>query len=250
MTGASSGIGRAFAERLARDGYDLLLTARRRERLEELARDLGAAHGVRVDVEVGDLTEPAFLRAFAARLSATERLRLFVNNAGSSTFGRFHELDVDAEAELVALLVLPTVRLTHAALNAMGSGGAIVHISSRAALQPHPEIATYSGAKAFVNGFAQALRADPGGPDVQQLVVCPGLTRTELFDAAGIDVSAVDPRSWIAPERVVDDALRDLDAGEHVCVPGVQGRGEWLRRWIPRGMLQRTAGVLRRLARV
>jgi uncharacterized protein len=176
VTGASTGIGEAFSERLARDGWDLCLVARRKARLEALAKRLRRAHGVRVQVFPADLTDPAALRALERHLARDARLELLVNDAGMGDVGAFeaHDLElVDAE---IRLNVLAVVRLTHAALRGMlrRRRGAVINVSSTAAFQPFPYAATYGGTKAFLNSFTEALHEELRGSGVRGRGSAPG----------------------------------------------------------------------------
>src|SRR5690606_27628834 len=178
VTGASAGIGRAFAERLAREAWDLVLVARRRDRLDELAAALRAAHGRRVDVLAADLTDAGGLRAVEERIAAEPTLELLVNNAGFGTSGPFADLDRDREEQEVRLNVLALVRLTHAALQGFRERGhgTVVNVSSLAGFQPSPYNATYAATKAFVNSFTQAVAEELRGSGVRLQLLCPGFT--------------------------------------------------------------------------
>src|SRR5690606_24519244 len=169
VTGASAGIGRAFAERLARDAWDLLLVARRRDRLEALAETLRAAHGRRVDVLAVDLTDAGGVRAVEERITKEPTLELLVNNAGFGTSGPFVQRDRHGEEQEVRLNVLALLRLTHAALEAFcGRGhGSVINVSSLAGFQPAPFNATYGATKAFVNAFTQAVAEELRGSGVK-----------------------------------------------------------------------------------
>jgi len=251
VTGASSGIGLAFCERLARDGWDLVLVARRQERLDALAERLRSRAGRRVDVVVADLGTRAGMRT-VEDLLASEPIVLLVNNAGFMNHGHLHELDRDSEAECIEVLCQAVMRLTHAALPGMleRGRGTVIQVASRAGLQPHTRAATYSAAKAFVVAFTQVLQRDYSEGGLRFQALCPGATRTEIFERAGIDPAGILESTWMEPEEVVDASLADLERGELVCIPGQVGRGEWIRKLVPAAWLRRVAGILRRLARV
>lgn len=222
VTGASAGIGEAFAERLARDGWNLCIVARRRERLQGLARVLRKRHGVRVDVVVADLTDPADLRRVEQRAARDASLELLVNNAGIADFGRFIDRDRDREEAEIRLNVLAVVRLTHAVLPGMArrKRGAVINVSSAAAMLPGPCLAVYSACKAFLNTFTEALHFELDATGIRMQVLCPGLTRTDIFDSAGADASSVPEFMWMSPSAVVDESLAALRRGTVVCVPG------------------------------
>jgi uncharacterized protein len=226
VTGASAGIGEAFARRLARDGYDLTLVARTRTRLETLAKEIEKEHGVEVAVETADLTVSKELRAIEQRIADDAALELLVNNAGFGTIGRFAALDADREEEEIRLNVLALVRLTHAALPGMTKRrrGAIINVSSLAAFQPAPSNATYGATKAFVNSFTESLHEELRGSGVQVQVLCPGFTRTEFQSRAGIDTSGIPSIAWMSAESVVGASLAALQRGDVVCIPGFGNR--------------------------
>jgi short-subunit dehydrogenase len=226
VTGASAGIGEAFARRLARDGYDLTLVARSRERLAKLAKELEKEHEIEVAVEAADLTVPEELRAIERRVGDDAALELLVNNAGFGTIGRFAALDVDREEEEIRLNVIALVRLTRAALPGMTrrKRGAIINVSSLAAFQPAPSNATYGATKAFVNSFTESLHEELRGTGVQVQALCPGFTRTEFQSRAGIDTSRIPSLAWMSAESVVDASLAGLQRGDVVCIPGFGNR--------------------------
>lgn len=222
VTGASSGIGRAFAVALARQGTAVIAVARRRDRLDELARE---AKGV--EPLVADLTDGDQLATVERRLADPARpVDLLVNCAGFGTQGRFAELPLDAEDRMVRLNVLAVVRLTHAALPGMITRrhGGIVNVSSVAGHQPIPLWATYSASKAFVTTFSRAVAGELKGTGVRMLVLLPGFTHTEFQDHAGFERKLVPGPAWMTPEAVAEVALRDLEHGRVHSFPGLHNR--------------------------
>ena len=246
VTGASVGIGAAFARRLARDRYDLALVARDRERLATLAGELRREHGIRADVVAADLTDRAARAAVEAALEGDEGLDLLINNAGFGTVGAFAGLDPDGEESEIALNVVALVRLTRAALPGMlrRGRGAVLNVSSLAAFQPGPHNATYAATKAFVNSFSEALHEELRGTGVRAMTLCPGFTHTEFQARAQIDVSGIPAAAWMSPEAVVDAALAGLQRGDVVCVPGT---ANWLMSSavsaMPRALVRRVVGA-------
>ena len=227
VTGASAGIGTAFATQLAARGEGVVLVARDRARLEALAKELGARHGVSTEVLAADLTDPEQLATVEARLADGDRpIDVLVNNAGFGTNGRLHELDRDTEAREVNLNVVALVRLTHAALGPMveRGRGAVLNVSSLAGGQPTPGNATYGATKAFVSSFTQSVHEELRGTGVKITVVCPGFTRTEFQERAGIDSSKVPGFLWQSAEEVAAGALAALDHNRAVYVPGTLNR--------------------------
>jgi uncharacterized protein len=226
VTGASSGVGEAFAGRLAADGWDLAITARRGDRLRALAERLATEHGVRVQTQV-DLIEPGDL-ARLERVIAEAGPDLLVNNAGFAGYREFSEVDPTVIADLAAVHIMAIIRLVRAAIPAMVArrSGAIINMASLLAFsgslpaQPLPYRATYAAAKAFQVTFTQALAGELAGTGVQIQACCPGLVDTEFHALAGWDLSAA-PFPVMQPDEVVAAALAGLRLGEVICVPGL-----------------------------
>jgi short-subunit dehydrogenase len=229
VTGASSGLGAAFARRLARDFSRLILVARRRERLEALSRELQAAHPVEVEVLVADLTAPDQLRRVEAHLAADDRLQLLVNNAGFGAYMPFVQLDADRAEELVRLQALAVTRLTRAALPGMITRGRgyIINVASRLAFSaalptpPLPGRATYAATKAYVVTFTRILDSELRDTGVRVQALCPGLVRTEFHERMGVDPSRLPGGSIMPAEACVEASLAGLQLGEVVCVPAL-----------------------------
>ncbi len=247
VTGASAGIGRAFAERLARDAWDLVLVARRRERLDELAAKLREAHARRVDVLTADLGSSAGVRALEARIADEPTLELLVNNAGFGTSGPFAELDRDADEQEVRVNVVALLRLTHAAIDAFRrrGHGNVINVSSLAGFQPAPYNATYGATKAFVNSFTQALSEELRGSGVRMQLLCPGFTRTEFQEVAGARTEDLPEFAWMTPEAVVEASLAGLRRGDLIVIPGAGNKvlGAVLRA-APSAAARRLGGAL------
>jgi uncharacterized protein len=227
VTGASSGIGEAFAGRLAADGWDLAITARRGDRLRTLAERLAREHGVTVRTCTADLTDPGDL-AELERVIAEAEPDLLVNNAGFAGYREFCEVDPKVVSDLVAVHVMAATRLARAAIPAMMArgSGAIINVASALAFsgslppQPLPHRAVYAAAKAFQVTFTQALAGELAGTGVQVQACCPGLVDTEFHALAGRDLAGV-PFPVLRPDEVVGAALAGLRRGEVVCVPGL-----------------------------
>jgi uncharacterized protein len=248
VTGASSGIGAAFARALAARGDDLVVVARDETRLEELAETLEKEHGTEVEVLAADLTSKKGMAVVEARLESAEpAIDLLVNNAGIGTYGKFAELPREAEAREIRLNVLTVMQLSHAALPGMierGRGG-IINVSSLASYQPTPLNATYGGTKAFVTSFSHALHEELRGTGVNVMVLCPGFTRTEFQERAGLDSGSVPSFMWQQPEPVVETALRAYDHGRAVCIPGALNQaGAVFSSAMPAGITRRIAGAV------
>jgi short-subunit dehydrogenase len=252
VTGASSGIGRAFAESLASRGHALVLVARREDRLRELARRLAEEHGVDARVVVADLATEAGLAACRAAISAgPEPPDVVVLNAGFGSRGRFWELERERETAMVRLNCLAVVDLAAHVLPGMVARGrgALLVVSSAAAWQPVPFMATYAATKAFELHFVEALAEELRGTGVRALAVCPGPTRTEFSTAPDSGAS-----HWAIPfddtDLVVRAAWRALAAGRRRAPTGVVARGSMLAgRLLPRGLVLRAAALAHRTQR-
>jgi uncharacterized protein len=222
VTGASSGIGRAFARRLAADGVDLVVVARDAPRLEALAGQLREDHGIAVDVLAADLSSPVSRTGVERRLSDRETpIDLLVNNAGFGTSGPFLELPVAREDQQVQVNVLAPLRLASAALPGMVERGYgnVVNVASIAGLYPTPGAATYGATKAFLCSFGDALHEELRGSGVVVTTSLPGFTRTEFHERSGSTVSVPGP-AWLSAEDVVDQTLGAAVAGRARVVPG------------------------------
>lgn len=242
VTGASSGIGESFARQLAAGGCDLVIVARRADRLEALAAELKDRHGVAVEVLVADLTEPQQLRAVEERLAdARQPIELLVNNAGFGSAGPFVKLPVDREDSQVRLNVLALVRLTHAALPVMTERrhGGVLNVSSLAGFFPSPGNATYSASKAFVTTFSESLHGEVRRRGVHVTALCPGFTRTEFQETSGMGDRGLPELAWLDRDAVVREGLRAVAAGRAVCVPGAQYKvAPVLARVVPHPLLR------------
>ncbi|HEX2856799.1 MAG TPA: SDR family oxidoreductase [Propionibacteriaceae bacterium] len=220
ITGASGGIGRAFAAELAARGHDLVLTARREDELRATA-DIIGAHGVRTELIPADLSDPAGRRHLLDELRARDlTISMLVNNAGFGSIGRFAELDADRLADEVELDVQTVVQLSRALLPAMldAGHGSIVNVASTAAFQPLPTMAVYAAAKAFVLSFSQALWDEVRHQGVRVIAVCPGPTDTDFFVRAGDDDVLTGRRT---PQQVALTCLEALDKGRPYVVDGL-----------------------------
>ncbi|GAB3607681.1 SDR family NAD(P)-dependent oxidoreductase [Conyzicola nivalis] len=213
VTGASSGIGAAFARELAGRGSDLVLVARRLDRLQALASELESAHGIRVTAIALDLSAPRAGRALAAQI-ADRGLSItgLVNNAGFGTDGPFHDEDPERLTEEINVDVANLVDITRAFIEPLRAAGTgiLVNVASLAAYAPSPGMAVYAACKAFVLSFTEALWFEARGTGLRVLSLAPGLTRTEFFDElAGGSYNG----SYQTPEQVVQTAMRVLDRG-------------------------------------
>jgi short-subunit dehydrogenase len=242
VTGASEGIGRAFARVLADRGCELVLVSRRRERLDQVASEVSAEFGVEAELIAADLTDPLALAAVEARLEASVRpIDLLVNNAGgASQHAPFLDLDRDGLAADAYLNALALLRLTHAAARAMTDrgGGRILNVSAGVAFYPLPGAAAYGASKAFVNSLSEALDYELRDAGVRVTAVCPGFTRTGAQKRLGMNVDAVPGVLWMEPEEVAAAAMRASDRGRTISSLSTVGRlNAFFGRHLPRRVL-------------
>jgi uncharacterized protein len=222
ITGPTAGIGRGFADALARKGFDLVLVARDEQRLEAVAGELAQRFGISCEVLPADLSERSDVDRVAARLSDAARpVHTLVNNAGFGLNRSFLSSSVEDEQRSLDVLVTAVMRLTHAAVPGMvGQGtGLIVNVSSVASWITG---GTYSAAKSWVTVFTESLAQELSGTGVRATAVCPGFVRTEFHQRAGMDVSGVPDFMWLDADQVVAQAFRDLAADRPVSVAGPQ----------------------------
>jgi hypothetical protein len=225
ITGASSGLGAEFARQLAASGHDLILTARREDRLNSLADELRARYGVTVEVLPADLADPTGLRQVEARIAAHEGLGLLVNNAGFGVRGYFAETDIGRHQAMLDVHVVAATRLAHAALPAMiaRGQGAIINVSSVAGFVNGAGGPMYSATKAYLNSFSTNLHAEVKRKGVRVQALCPGYTVTEFHDTpefANFNRTVIPARLWLSAEAVVRESLRALEHGPVIVVPG------------------------------
>jgi short-subunit dehydrogenase len=229
VTGASSGIGAVYADRLAARGYDLVLVARRADRLEALAAKVSAAHGVKVDLIVADLTKEADLARVEKVLATDPAVRILINNAGLARLRPIAESSAEDTSSQIALNITALTRLTQAAVPAFVSRnqGVIVNIASVLAIHSIPVSSVYSGTKAFVLQYSRGLQQELAETGVKVQIVLPASTATEIWDESGIPLSALQKESVMTTENLVDAALAGLDQGELVTWPSVADASLW-----------------------
>jgi uncharacterized protein len=223
ITGASSGIGAVFARAVAARGYTPLLIARRRDRLEELARELNG------EALAADLADDAGLRRVEARLRAAENLELLVNNAGFGIPGLFAAADIEGQDRMHRLHVTATLRLTHAALAGMvpRARGGIINVASVAGFLTNPGAVSYCATKCWINSFTEGLYLElkSAGSPVRVQSLCPGFTYSEFHDTAKMDRGKLaGPGWWLPAERVVAESLAGLDRDRLFVIPGLRYR--------------------------
>ena len=224
ITGASSGIGEAFAQRLAAEKHDLVLVARNEKKLHELCDELMLKHQIMAHYIVLDLAEP---NADITLFEETERhnfeIDWLINNAGFGSVGDFAGLPVDHELRMIELNISALVAITHCYLKKMrerGKGGTIINVSSAASFQPIPFMATYAATKAFVSSFSEAIAEENRPFGIQVLALCPGSTKTNFFAASNID-RPIQVKGQQTVEDVIETAMRAVAGGRTKVVSGL-----------------------------
>ncbi|HSP36178.1 MAG TPA: SDR family NAD(P)-dependent oxidoreductase [Frankiaceae bacterium] len=231
ITGASAGIGAAFARRLASEHYDLVLVARDVKRLQGFADELSGEHGITTEALVADLSDIATGGGCASveKRLADGGIDLLVNNAGFTTHAPFDKGDVEDEDRMLRVNVRAVLRLAHAAVSAMltdggngGQGGGIINVSSVAGFFPTAGGATYAASKAYVTALSEGLASEFTDRGVVVTALCPGFTRTEFHQRAGIETAGIADRMWLDADQLVDAALADHRRKRPISVPGWQ----------------------------
>ena len=229
ITGASTGLGAVYADRLAKRGHDLILVARNGAQMEELAAKLRAETGAQVDVIAADLTNGDEVARIEQRLAGDAAITLFVNNAGMSLNGGTLENSAAEVQTIIALNITAAARLAIAAGKAFGARGkgAIVNIASVLALAPEAYEGVYSGSKAFLLNLSLSLANSLREQGVVVQAVLPGATRTEIWERSGKDIDAFPAEMVMDAGDLVDAALLGLDRGEDVTIPPLADAGQW-----------------------
>jgi hypothetical protein len=220
ITGASSGIGETFARKLAARGYDLILVARREDRLRRIAGELAGAEALAADLATLDGIEKV-----ENAIASAASLELLVNNAGFGTLGRFWAAALAGQERMLDVHIRATMRLTHRALRGMveRGRGAVINVSSVAAFGQSVGNVSYCASKAWINSFTEglALELRDAGSAVRVQALCPGFTVTGFHEALGVDRNLIPKWMWMAADTVVESSLRGLDRGKVIVVPGL-----------------------------
>jgi uncharacterized protein len=250
ITGASAGIGAEFARFLAAEGETLVLTARRRNRLEALAEELRREHGVRVEILEADLAQESAAQFLAEKIGALDlEVHTLINNAGFGLRGAFVDQPLDRLIEMLNLNVVALTRLTGLFLPAMlarGEGG-IINVASTAAFQPGPYMSVYYASKAYVLSFSEAIAHELRGSGVVVTALCPGPTQSEFAEVAGLGGSRVLRRVSMSSREVARLGLEGHRAGQTIVITGLGNKlASWVARLLPRGL---TARIIARLQR-
>jgi uncharacterized protein len=231
ITGASTGIGATYADRLARRGYDLILVARNVPQLEKLAASLAAANGVHARVLPADLTIEADLARVEQTLRDDPTITLLVNNAGAATLGALATADVERLDRDIHLNIVAPTRLSRAALPGLLSRnrGGLINISSVMSQMVQPGNSVYGATKAYVLHFSEVLALEVAGSAVRVQVVLPGATGTALWNGSGVELKDLPPEIVMNVEEMVDAALAGFDQGESITIPSLPDVNDWQR---------------------
>jgi hypothetical protein len=244
ITGASAGLGVEFARQCSRRGDEVVLVARRKERLDELAAEIGNAH-----VIAADLSEPgAATKIVAETISRGMWVRTLINNAGFGLIGRFEKLPLDRQLEMIDLNVRALTNLAYVVLNDMrlNGEGEILNVASTAAFQPGPKMAVYFATKAFVLSFTEALHEELKPHGIKVSCLCPGPTRTEFGEVAGFGGNGLFDKTAMDAPQVVEAGLKGLDANKAVVIPGLLNKiGAVSGRFVPRSVVRKIAGAIK-----
>jgi hypothetical protein len=228
ITGASSGIGAAFARKLAAQGYHLILVARREERLVAVANEIQAQHPVKGEILAADLAKPEEVQRVVNRIVACDDLTMLINNAGFGMFGAFADVDISRHLDMIHVHVIASVRLTRAALPDMiaRNHGTIINVSSIAAFLPRPNNVTYNATKMYLKTFTEGLHAELSNTNLTLQALFPGLTRSEFFDRPEIGGKTINVPNflWMSSEEVVEESLKSLRRNHVICLPGLKNR--------------------------
>lgn len=232
VTGASSGIGEAFARHLANMGYDLIIVARRQERLEAIAEELS----VNVQIVVADLSTDKGMTTVEMLIKADNEIAFLVNNAGFNRTGHFRKVDLSKHLAMIRLHLDATMRLSHAVIPQMRENkhGAIINVASLGGLVPMPGSATYNATKAYLVSFSESLATELAYFGITVQALCPGFTRTEIFDSAGYDdMSNIPDILWMSADEVVITSLKAISKKRFLVTPGFHNQLAWRVMQIP-----------------
>lgn len=244
VTGATSGIGEAFARAFAARDYDLVITGRRREKIESVADSIRQNHDVAVEVVVAELADRDTLTNLAERVRNIDNPAILINNAGFAENGIFHEQEIERQRNMIRVHIDATMELTHAILPGMveRGSGVVINVSSLGGLMPFPNNAVYSGSKAFVLYFTESIGLELRGTGVKVQALCPGMTVTDFHEKMGFEPDDIytskGMRRAMSPDEVVEISLACLEKDRSICIPGRNNRITYLlTRLLPRRLL-------------
>lgn len=228
ITGASSGIGAAFARKLASMGYDLVLTGRREKLLEDLCAKLSTRHGILAGYMIAELADESRLREIEDTIRRMPNLRILINNAGYTRLELFAEDSIDAQVDMIKVHDIAAVRLTHAAIPVLRTHnwGAVINVSSIAAFLIGARNLMYDATKGFLLSFSSSLHLELGGTGIRVQALCPGFTRTDFHAKLGYgpEHPIFRQRRFMSADKVVQASLACLERGKVICIPGRRNR--------------------------
>ena len=235
ITGASSGIGLSFARQLAQQGFDLVLLARRKDRLKAIASELESQYSIRCEIIRADLSETGDINKAADYIRHLDDLDVLVNNAGFATFGYFADLPVEKSLGMMDVHLTATLQFTHAAIQGMleRNRGAIINVSSIGSFVLTPGNVVYDATKSFLNTFSENLKLEMLDKDIRIQALCPGFTRTEFHEVGDLknyDRKAIPDSMWMSPDEVVSLSLKTL--GKRTKIVYIPGWKKRLSKWI------------------
>lgn len=246
ITGATSGIGEAFAEAFANLGYDLVITGRRKEKINSVADSIRRGYKAKVEVIICELSDKRELDKLIKRVRSMDNLQVLVNNAGFAKSGSFHEEDIEPQRVMLTVHASATMELTYAALPKMvkKKKGYVINLSSIGGLLPFPGNAVYSATKAFVKFFTESIYLELKGTGVKVQALCPGMTVTDFHEKMGLDPSEIYKTKGMSkamsPREVVKISFDYLNKDKPICIPGLNNRITHLMvRFLPRKILYR-----------
>lgn len=225
ISGATSGIGASFAKRFAQDGYDLIITGRRQDKIQSLADGLAKEYNVNIEVIIAELADSKDIESLVRHITTKENIEILVNNAGFGIGKGFNADNIENQEKMVKVHVIATMQLIHAVIPQMirRGRGAIINVSSIAAFSPLPEDATYCGTKAFLNNFSESLYMELREKDIRVQALCPGFTRTDFHEKMGMKSEDLRNRGiirWMTADDVVSASIRSLKKKKVICIPG------------------------------
>lgn len=244
ITGATSGIGKAFAERFAAMGYDLILTGRRKQIITEVARGLKKTYKINVTVIIAELTHEKGISTVVTAIKKADELSVLVNNAGYGVEGLFKNLDVQEHLDMMTVHMSAPVRFIHAALPRMieQKNGIIINVASLGAFAPAPINGIYGGTKSFLVVLTESIHMEVRRHGVRVQVLCPGFTHTDFQSKMGVEEELNKNKAvvWMTPEQVTGVSLKYLEKGKVVCIPGFTNKILYaLTRLMPRRLYYR-----------
>lgn len=232
ITGASSGIGEAYAEKLAEQGYDLILTGRREEKLNVISYRLRKKYNINIELYIVELSNDREVELLADKIRKTSNLRVLINNAGFGSTSPFLNGSLKGPEKMVKVHILAPLKLIYAALPGMQKidNSILINVSSLSSRTPLPTGAIYSATKSFIRIFSEALYLENINSNMMIQTLCPGFTRTDFHEKLGLNNSFLKNRGivrWMTPEQVVEISLKSLKKGKVICVPGFWNKILW-----------------------